>query len=181
MKIATILLPLLFLGLIGCSDSSLDSKTERILGLAELELIEVSPEEHVEVHLLVTVNGSDIGTNGTRMVTSTPFALKTESLIGIQIMSSNRLGLFLSDGGPTAISWVLDDIGPLGGSRMISGAIRSFSQGPRILFSQTANPAQGRPAIQVFLVSDLSSTPYYDDATDEISIQSGPENEQLGK
>jgi len=158
------------LGLSGCVDSDIDPKVKRILNEADMSLIEVHTDEPIEVFFIATVNGTDTGPNGRRMVTNSPLILESHTMIGIQTMSPSRLGVFASAGGTYAINWILDDIGPVGGTlRSISGKIANYTGGPHLLYHQYGNPSQGSPRIQIFMVSDLSTTPFYDSETNVIT------------
>lgn len=164
----------LTVGLLGCSENGTDPKVQAILSKAEMNLIEIPIDGPIDVFFIATVDGSDRRPDGSRMITHEPFQLESDSLIGIQRMSEDRLGLFVSDGSPTELKWILKGIGPLESSYSTGPNDLIYSGGPRILFSQLPLPVRGRPAIQVFMVSDLSNVPQYDVENNRYS-----ENESL--
>ena len=162
MKIVTTLLITLSLALTGCSDRDFNPKVQRILNSADITIIEIPIPEPIAISLVATVNGSNLGSNGSRRFTE-PMLLESDAALGVQVLSEDRLGVFVSDGGSDSLKWILDDIGPIGSNRMIGGPNKvPYTGGPRIIFNSFGNPDRGAPRIQVFLVSDPSLIPHYD-------------------
>lgn len=157
------------ISLLGCSDNEISPKVQGILDYADIGLVEVPIDEPINVYFIATVDGSDRRRDGSRMVTHTPFQLDSDTLIGIQRMSEDQLSLFVSDGSSTGLKWILDGIGLLEGTRMTGPNGLAYSGGARILFNQPPLTERGRPAIQVFMVSDPSIVPHYDIETNSYS------------
>ena len=151
----------LSVALFGCSDGDFNPEVQRILDDADLTLIKIPIPDPIAISLVATVNGSDLGSNGTRRSTE-PFLLESDTVVGVQVISEDRLGIFVSDGGPSSLKWILDDIGSIDGTRMIGPNKVPYTGGPRIIFNSFGNPDRRSPSIQVFLVSDPSLTPHYD-------------------
>ena len=152
----------------------MDSEVQAILDYADISLIDIPVDEPVDVYFIATIDGRDRKADGSRMVTHVPFQIQSDAMIGIQRISNNQLGIFASNSSSTGLKWIINDIGPLEGTKSTGPNNLPYSGGPRILFSQPPLPERNRPAIQVFMVSDISKVPSYNEETNSYVETTSP-------